>query len=100
MNSRRAWLVWGAAVVAYVVAVLQRSSLGVSGVEAQHIFGISASTLSTLAVVQLIVYAGLQIPVGVLLDLPVSLPEDLGQRARRRGWHPPPAGAPRAHWCR
>jgi sugar phosphate permease len=68
VNSSRAWVVWGAAVVAYVVAVLQRSSLGVSGVEAQHIFGISASTLSTLAVVQLIVYAGLQIPVGVLLD--------------------------------
>ena len=68
MNSTRAWLVWGSAVVAYVVAVLQRSSLGVSGVEAQQIFGISAATLSTLAVVQLAVYAGLQIPVGVLLD--------------------------------
>ena len=68
MNSARAWLVWGAAVLAYVVAVLQRSSLGVSGVEAQHLFGISASSLSTLAVVQLVVYAGLQVPVGVLLD--------------------------------
>ena len=68
MNSARAWTVWGAAVLAYVVAVLQRSSLGVSGVEAQDIFGISASTLSTLAVVQLVVYAGLQVPVGVLLD--------------------------------
>ncbi|WP_423917227.1 MFS transporter [Frigoribacterium sp. 2-23] len=68
MNSARAWTVWGAAVAAYIVAVLQRSSLGVSGVEAQHLFGIGASTLSTLAVVQLIVYAGLQIPVGVLLD--------------------------------
>jgi MFS family permease len=68
VNSARAWLVWGAAVFAYVVAVLQRSSLGVSGVEAQHLFGVSASTLSTLAVVQLVVYAGLQIPVGVLLD--------------------------------
>ncbi|MFJ2353974.1 MULTISPECIES: MFS transporter [unclassified Frigoribacterium] len=68
MNSARAWLVWGAAVFAYVVAVLQRSSLGVSGVEAQQLFGVSASTLSTLAVVQLVVYAGLQIPVGVLLD--------------------------------
>ena len=68
MNSARAWLVWGTAVLAYVVAVLQRSSLGVSGVEAQQLFGISAATLSTLAVVQLAVYAGLQIPVGVMLD--------------------------------
>ncbi|GAA4667369.1 MFS transporter [Frondihabitans cladoniiphilus] len=68
MNSARAWIVWGAAVFAYVVAVLQRSSLGVSGVEAQHLFSVSASTLSTLAVTQIVVYAGLQIPVGVLLD--------------------------------
>jgi MFS family permease len=68
VNSARAWLVWGTAVLAYVVAVLQRSSLGVSGVEAQQLFGISAATLSTLAVVQLAVYAGLQIPVGVMLD--------------------------------
>jgi sugar phosphate permease len=56
------------AVIAYVVAVLQRTSLGVSGVAATHRFDVSASALSSLAVVQLIVYAGLQIPVGVLLD--------------------------------
>ena len=68
MNSKRAWLVWGAAVFAYIVAVLQRSSLGVAGVEARGLFDVSASTLSTLAVVQLIVYAGLQIPVGLLVD--------------------------------
>jgi MFS family permease len=53
---------------AYVVGVLQRSSLGVSGIEATHRFAISASVLSTLAVVQIIVYAALQIPVGVILD--------------------------------
>lgn len=68
MNSRRAWLIWGVAAFAYMIAVLQRSSLGVSGVAATERFGISASVLSTLAVVQLIVYAALQIPVGVLLD--------------------------------
>lgn len=68
MNSRRSWIIWGAALFAYVVAVMQRSSLGVSAVEATDRFTISASALSTLAVVQLVVYAGLQIPVGVLLD--------------------------------
>ncbi|MCW4384512.1 MFS transporter [Salinibacterium sp. SYSU T00001] len=68
MNSRRSWLVWGCGVLVYLVAVLQRSSLGVAAVEASDRFDISASVLSTLAVVQLIVYAGLQIPVGVLLD--------------------------------
>lgn len=68
MNSRRAFLVWGVAVLAYVLAVVQRSSLGVSGVDAQDRFAVSAAVLSTLAVVQIAVYAGLQIPVGIALD--------------------------------
>lgn len=68
MNSRRAWLIWAVAVFAYIVAVMQRTSLGVSGIDAAHRFDVSASVLSSLAVVQLIVYAGLQIPVGVLVD--------------------------------
>jgi MFS family permease len=68
VNSRRSWLIWGVAVFAYIVAVMQRTSLGVSGIEAAHRFGVSASILSSLAVVQLMVYAALQIPIGVLLD--------------------------------
>ena len=68
MNSRRSWLIWGVAVFAYIVSVMQRTSLGVSGIEAAHRFDVSASALSSLAVVQLVVYAGLQIPTGVLLD--------------------------------
>lgn len=68
MNSRRAFVVWGVAVLAYVLAVMQRSSLGVSGVDAQDRFAVSAAVLSTLAVVQIAVYAGLQIPVGIALD--------------------------------
>ena len=68
MNTRRAWVVFGFAVFDYIVAVLQRSSLGVVGVEATDRFHVSAALLSSLAVIQLIVYAGLQIPVGVLLD--------------------------------
>ncbi|MFP7760573.1 MFS transporter [Marisediminicola sp. LYQ134] len=68
MNSRRSWFVWGIAVSAYIVAVFQRTSLGVAGVDAAERFGVSASVLSTLAVVQLVVYAALQVPVGVILD--------------------------------
>jgi MFS family permease len=59
---------WGVALFAYVIAVLQRTSLGVAGVQATDRFAISASVLSSLVVLQIIVYAGLQIPVGVLLD--------------------------------
>jgi MFS family permease len=60
--------VWGTAVVAYVVAVLHRSSFGVAGLEAAERYGTGASTLATFVVVQLVVYAALQVPVGVLLD--------------------------------
>ncbi len=53
---------------AYLVAVLHRTSLGVAAVEATERFGVTAAALSSLAVVQLIVYAALQVPVGVMID--------------------------------
>jgi MFS family permease len=53
---------------AYLSAILQRSSLGIAGVAATDRFGGSAAVLSSLAVVQLVVYAAAQIPVGVLID--------------------------------
>ncbi len=42
--------------------------MGIAGVAATEKFGGSAAILSSLAVVQLIVYAAAQIPVGVLID--------------------------------
>ncbi|TAM70007.1 MAG: MFS transporter [Microbacteriaceae bacterium] len=68
MNTRRAWIVFGAGVFAYLVAVMQRTSIGVAGVAAADRFHTSAAVLSTLAVVQIIVYAAMQVPVGVLID--------------------------------
>jgi sugar phosphate permease len=68
VNSRRAWLVCGIGVIAYIVAVLQRTSLSVAGVEATQRFEVSAAAISSLAVIQLLIYAALQIPVGVLVD--------------------------------
>lgn len=47
---------------------MQRTTVGVAGVAATERFHSSASVLSTLAVVQLAVYAAMQIPVGVLID--------------------------------
>ena len=67
-TSARAWLVWGIAVGAYVVAVLQRTSLGVAGLDAAARFEISAGLLGMFAVVQLLVYAGMQVPVGAMVD--------------------------------
>ncbi|HET8980976.1 MAG TPA: MFS transporter [Solirubrobacteraceae bacterium] len=67
-TPRRAWIIYGLGVFAYAVAVFQRASLGVAGVEAQRRFGTTAAVLSLFAVLQLAVYAALQVPVGVVLD--------------------------------
>ncbi|MFK0002578.1 nitrate/nitrite transporter [Paenarthrobacter sp. NPDC090522] len=68
MNSPRAWLIWTIGVFAYLVAVAQRTSFGVAGLEATERFHASAAAVSFFTVLQLLVYAGLQIPVGVLVD--------------------------------
>lgn len=59
---------WAGGLAAYVVAVLHRTSFGVAGVEAVDRFEVGATVLSSFVVVQLAVYAGMQIPMGVLLD--------------------------------
>jgi MFS family permease len=68
IGRRRAWVIWAAALGAYILAVFHRTSLGVAGLLAADRFDITAAQLSTFTVVQLAVYAVMQIPVGVLLD--------------------------------
>jgi sugar phosphate permease len=60
--------VWTAAVAVYVLAVFHRTSLSVAGLVAADRFDISASQLAVFTMVQLLVYAAMQIPVGVFLD--------------------------------
>ena len=64
----RAWVVWLVGLAAYTVAVFHRSSLGVAAVQAQERFDTGASAVSLFLVLQLAVYAALQIPVGLALD--------------------------------
>ena len=68
LDGRRAWAVWAAAISVYVLAVFHRTSLGVAGLEAADRFGISSSQLSTFTILQVFVYAAMQLPVGALLD--------------------------------
>lgn len=68
MNNRVAWRVLVFAAIAYLVSVTQRTSLGVAGIEASERFDTTAVQLSYLAVFQLVVYASMQVPVGLLLD--------------------------------
>jgi MFS family permease len=64
----RPWIVWATGLFAYVVAVLDRTTLGVSGLDAADRFNASPSVLSAFVVLQVIVYAGAQVPAGLLLD--------------------------------
>ncbi len=66
--SRRIWAVWIVALLAYLVGVMHRTSFGVAGLEAADRFGAAPAVLSGFVVLQLLVYASLQIPVGALLD--------------------------------
>ena len=68
IGGRRAYAVWAAALAVYVLGIFHRTSLGVAGLIAADRFHITASQLATFTVVQLLVYAAMQIPVGVLLD--------------------------------
>jgi sugar phosphate permease len=66
--TRRSWLVWLTAASVYLVAVFHRASFGVAGLEAAERFGIGAAALGVFTVLQIGVYAGMQIPTGVLVD--------------------------------
>lgn len=68
LGGSRAYAVWIAAVLAYASAVLQRTTMGVAGLDATERFGASAAIVSTFVVVQLLVYALAQVPAGLLLD--------------------------------
>jgi MFS family permease len=64
----RPWIVWATGLFAYIVAVLDRTTVGVSGLDAADRFAASPAVLSTFVVLQVVVYAGAQIPAGLLLD--------------------------------
>ena len=68
IGRRRAWVIWLVGLSVYLLAVFYRTSLGVAGLLAAERFHINAAQLATFTVLQLAVYAGMQVPVGVLLD--------------------------------
>lgn len=67
-SSTWGWIVWATGVLAYAIAVMQRSSLGVMGLTAASHFHATAGIVATFMVLQLAVYALGQIPAGLLLD--------------------------------
>lgn len=65
---RSAVPIWLVGLSFYVLAVFHRSSLAVAGLAATDRFGISAAQLATFTMLQLLVYAAMQIPTGLLVD--------------------------------
>ncbi len=61
----RGWLV---AATVYLLAVLHRTSLGIAGVQAEIRFGITPAQLSVFVLMQIGVYAAMQVPTGILVD--------------------------------
>jgi len=61
-------MVWSAATSVYILAVFHRTSLGVAGLIAAQRFHITSTQLATFTMVQLFVYAAMQVPVGAILD--------------------------------
>ncbi|MEE4023802.1 MFS transporter [Gordonia sp. PKS22-38] len=64
----QAMAIWLVGLAVYFVAVFHRSSLAVAGLLAADRFDITASQLSTFVVLQLLIYALMQVPVGLLVD--------------------------------
>jgi MFS family permease len=62
------WLVWGVGVLAYVLTVMQRTTLGVAGLHAAQRFQISPGALSAFVFVQVAIYVAAQIPAGLMVD--------------------------------
>jgi hypothetical protein len=61
-------VVWGVAVGVYFLAVVHRSSLGVAGPQAVDRMDFSAGQPTTFLVLQLSVYAAMQLPTGIPVD--------------------------------
>lgn len=68
LGGRTAYAVWAVALATYLLAIFHRSSLAVAGLAATERFGLSAAQLATFTVLQLLVYAAMQVPVGLLVD--------------------------------
>ncbi|MFD5829151.1 nitrate/nitrite transporter [Lentzea sp. NPDC060358] len=66
--TRASWLIWTTAVLVYFAALFHRTTLGVAGLEASERFGLGPAQLGVFTVLQIGVYALMQIPTGLLVD--------------------------------
>lgn len=63
-----AWLVWAIGAGVYFLAVFHRASLGVAGNAALDQLNISSTALGTFVMIQVGIYALMQVPAGLMID--------------------------------
>lgn len=68
LHTRRALFIWATALLVYLAAVFHRTSLGVASLEASERFHLGPAALGTFTVLQVAVYASMQVPTGLLVD--------------------------------
>ena len=61
-------MIWSIAVAVYIAAVFHRTSLGVASLEAAQRFHVGPAALGTFTVLQIGLYALMQVPTGLLVD--------------------------------
>src|SRR6476660_3436982 len=66
--ARKPLVIWTIGVGCYLLAVFHRTSLGVAGPLAADRLDLTAGQLSTFVMLQLGVYAAMQVPAGILID--------------------------------
>ena len=62
------WLIWATGSLAYILTVMQRTTLAAAGLDAADRFGIGPGALSVFVFIQVAVFAAMQIPAGLLVD--------------------------------
>jgi MFS family permease len=64
----KGWLVWGVGAGVYLLAVFHRTSLGVAGPMAAERLGLTSAQLASFVMLQLGLYAAMQMPTGIMVD--------------------------------
>ena len=63
-----AWLIWTVGVAAYILTVMQRTTLAAAGLDAADRFGLNPGSLAAFVFIQVAVFSVAQIPAGLLVD--------------------------------
>ncbi|HET7666407.1 MAG TPA: MFS transporter [Mycobacterium sp.] len=67
-RTSMAWLIWAIGAIAYILTVMQRTTLAAAGLDAADRFGLNPGSLASFVFIQVAVFSAAQIPAGLLVD--------------------------------